>query len=133
MSGSGSQRTLLVEIMVAVLFFALCATVLLRTFAAAYAYSERAGVESEALLTAQDLAECLYAAQDREALLAGSGFAGEDGRWQREDGAYALEVELTQEEAPAGTLLAAQIRAQRDGKTVVSLPCVRYVPREAGQ
>lgn len=133
MSGSRSQRTLLVEIMVAVLFFALCATVLLRTFAAAYAYSERAGVESEALLMAQDLAECLYAADDREALLAGSGFDEEEGRWRREHGAYALEVELAGEDAPAGTLQTAQIRAKRGDATVVTLPCARYVPGEAGR
>ncbi len=131
MNGSGSQRTLLVEIMVAVLFFALCATVLMRTFAAAYAYSDRAGVESEALLAAQDLAESLYAAEDPEALLTEGGFTEADGCWRREGAAYALEVELAEEDAPAGTLRLAQVRALRGETTVASLPCARYVPREA--
>lgn len=131
MSGSRSQRTLLVEIMIAVLFFALCATVLLETFATAHEYSDRAGVDSAALLEAQDLAERLYAADDREALLTACGFAQEDEIWRRDAGDYSLEVELGEELAPAGTLWTAQIRALREDGLIVELPGARYVPGEA--
>lgn len=131
MNGSRSQRTLLVEIMFAVLFFALCATVLMRTFATAHEYSDRAGTDSAALLEAQDLAERLYAAADPQALLEDCGFARADGLWRREAEEYILEVELAGEAAPAGVLRTARIRALRGGETIVELPCVRYVPQEA--
>lgn len=131
MSGSRSQHTLLVEIMIAVLFFALCATVLVRTFAAAHEYGNRAGADSAALLEAQDLAERMYAAGDPRALLAECGFAEADGLWRRDGEAYSLEVELDGEEAPEGTLQTARIRALRDGEAIVELPCARYLPREA--
>lgn len=133
MSGSRSQRTLLVEIMIAVLFFALCATVLLKTFATAHEYSDRAGVDSAALLEAQDLAERLYASADPAALLVGCGFAEADGLWRRDGGDCSLEVELATEAAPAGALRTARIRALRGGEAIVELPCARYVPREAVQ
>lgn len=130
MSGSRSQRTLLVEIMIAVLFFALCATVLLQTFATAHDYSHRAGADGAALLEAQDLAECLIAASDAQAELEARGFAREDGLWRREDESWTLEVEPNEESAPAGTLWTARIRALRGETVIVDLPCARYLPGE---
>lgn len=131
MNESRSQRTLLVEILIAVLFFALCATVLLRTFVSARECSRRAGVDSVALLEAQDLAERLYASEDQEALLAEDSFAESDGVWLRDAGDYRLEVCLSAEEVPAGELMSATIRALRDDDTIVEIPSLRYVPREA--
>lgn len=132
MNENKSQRTLLVEIMIAVLFFALCSTVLLRAFVSAKEYSRRAGVDSEALLEAQDIAEQLYVSEDGEALLAECGFAQDEGAWRREsaDGYY-LEVRLDSEEASAGSLLIATVRAMMADELIVELPSVRYVPREA--
>lgn len=131
MSGSRSQRTLLVEIMIAVLFFALCATVLLRTFVTAHDYGSRAGTDGAALTQAQNLAECLYAAPDMRAALEDRGFAQADGLWRLDADAYVLEVTLAEESAPAGALRTAQIRALRGDATIVELPCARYVPGEA--
>ncbi len=131
MNENRSQRTLLVEILIAVLFFALCATVLLRTFVSAREYSDRAGIDSAALLAAQDLSERLYASQDWAALLAEDGFAESDGVWTRDAGAYHLEVRLDAEEAPAGELRTATVRATREDQLIVELPSVRYIPREA--
>ena len=131
MSESRSQRTLLMEIMIAVLFFALCATVLMKTFATAHEYGNRAGADGAALLEAQDLAERLYAAAEPQALLRDCGFTQEDGRWRRKNGDCILEVELAEENALAGLLRTAQILVLRGGKTIVEIPCVRYVPREA--
>lgn len=131
MNGGRSQRTLLVEIMIAVLFFALCATVLMKTFATANEYGNRAGADSAALLKAQDLAERLYAAEEPQRLLENCGFTQADGLWRCESEECILEVELAEETAPAGILRTVKIRALRGGKVIVELPCVRYVPREA--
>ena len=85
MSGGKNQRALLMEIMVAVLFFALCASVLLQTFAAAREYSRRAGVEGEALLQAQSLASLLYVREDTDTALRESGFEECGGVWMRQE------------------------------------------------
>lgn len=131
MSENRGQHTLLVEIMVAVLFFALCATVLLRTFVSTREYSRRAGVDSVALVEAQDLSERLYVSQDREATLTEDGFAQQDGVWTLDAGDYRLEVSLGAEDAPAGEMMTATVRALRDDILIVELPVLHYVPREA--
>lgn len=56
------QNTLLMEILIVVLFFALCSTVILNVFVGAHNQSERAGAQADALIAAQSLADRLYAA-----------------------------------------------------------------------
>ena len=130
MSASKNQRALLMEIMIAVLFFALCASVLLQTFASAREYSRRAGLESETFLEAQSLAASLYAAQDMSAQLAALGFEETGAVWTKQDGDYRIEVELGAEEAPAGVLHTALVRMLRNESELAQLPVARYVPGE---
>lgn len=131
MKENKGQRTLLVEILIAVLFFALCSTALLRMFVAAKECSQRAGIDNIALMEAQDLAERLYVSQDWEALLAEDGFAEGGGQWLRDARSYQLAVRLDAEDAAAGELKTATIRATREDWLIVELPSVRYEPREA--
>ena len=58
------QNTLLMEILIVVLFFALCSTVILNVFVGAHNQSARAGAQADALIAAQSLADRLYAADD---------------------------------------------------------------------
>ena len=131
MSASKNQRALLMEIMIAVLFFALCASVLLQTFASAREYSRRAGLESETFLEAQSLAASLYAAQDMSAQLEALGFEETGAVWTRQAGDYRIEVELGAEKAPAGVLHTALVRMLRNESELAQLPVARYVPGEA--
>ena len=48
------QNTLLMEILIVVLFFALCSTVILNVFVGAHNQSERAGAQADALIAAQE-------------------------------------------------------------------------------
>ena len=98
------QNTLLMEILIVVLFFALCSTVILNVFVGAHNQSEQAGAQADALIAAQSLADRLYAADERKDVLRQSGFA------EDEDGAWRL--------------------ALRQEKTLFSLPSARYVPEE---
>ena len=85
MKKSNRANVLLMELMAAVLLFALSATVMIRIYAQAYEKSARAGVMDDALCEAQNLAERLYAAggtEGMQALLSGEGFAQEDGLWR---------------------------------------------------
>ena len=131
MSAGKNQRALLMEIMIAVLFFALCASVLLQTFASAREYSRRAGLESETFLEAQSLDASLYAAQDMSAQLEALGFEDTGAVWTRQAGDYRIEVELGAEKAPAGVLHTALVRMLRNESELAQLPVARYVPGEA--
>lgn len=53
-------NTLLMEILIVVLFFALCSTVILDVFVGAHNQSVRAGAQADALTAAQSLADRLY-------------------------------------------------------------------------
>ena len=131
MSKNRSQNALLVEIMIAVLFFALCSTVILETFVAAREYSRRAGVQNEALVELQDLAERLYVEKEADQLMKARGFTPSDEGWELDAGDYTVEVKFAQEEAPAGTLNTALLRALYGDKLLAELPWARYVPGEA--
>ena len=131
MSKNRSQNALLVEIMIAVLFFALCSTVILETFVAAREYSRRAGIQNEALVDLQDLAERLYAEEETDRLMEAEGFKPAGEVWKLDAGEYIIEVEFAQEDAPAGKLDMAQLRALYGDKLLAELPWARYIPGEA--
>lgn len=121
------QNTLLMEILIVVLFFALCSTVILNVFVGAHNQSEQA----DALIAAQSLADRLYAADERKDVLRQCGFAeDEDGAWHLHCGTYDLLVTLGEAVCPAGTMETAQVTALRQEKTLFSLPSARYVPEE---
>ena len=125
------QNTLLMEILIVVLFFALCSTVILNVFVGAHNQSERAGAQADALIAAQSLADRLYAADERKDALRQSGFAeDEDGAWHLHCGAYDLLVTLGEETYSAGTLETAEVTALEDEQTLVTLPSARYVQGE---
>lgn len=130
MSGGRNQRVLLMEIMIAVLFFALCAPLLLQTFTAARESSRRAGVQSAALIEAQSLANRLSTPVDAEALLEKQGFAQEEGIWRRDMQDYDLEVTLQAQMTRAGALHSAWIRAIRADTVLAELEAAYYMPAE---
>ena len=130
MSGGRNQRALLMEIMIAVLFFALCASVLLQTFVAAREYSRGAGAQGAALLEAQSLANRLSASEDMAATLFEQGFEECDGLYLRAEAELRFEVELGAEQTAAGTVQTAQVRALQEHKVLAELRAARYRPGE---
>lgn len=112
MTRSNQLNTLLMEIMIAVLFFALCSTVIMDVFVGAHNQSVRAGVQAQALAAAQNLSDGLYAAEQREELLLENGFeADESGVFTRECDGYTLSVALGEERTAAGRIETAEITA----------------------
>ncbi len=118
------------EILIAVLFFALSATTLLEVFVGARNQSVRAEVTNEALFAAQNLADRLYSAEDAEALLTQEGFVKGQDAWTLDCGGYALTVTLEEESVTGGALRSAQVSAQYRGDTLLTLPGARYMPEE---
>lgn len=127
--GQGKRQSmLLVEIVIAVLFFALCATVILDVFSTAYMQSARAGALSEATVSAQNLAERLKASPDWDAVLADEGLSGQDGAYTAERDGFTLRVTLSQEAEGAGEMRTATICATRGEDALLTLPAARYTP-----
>ena len=128
MSKNRNQNILLVEIMIAVLFFALCSGVMLETFVAAREYERRARIETEALVGMQNITEQVYAAGSAEETLEALGFEADGGVWTMDTGDFIYEMTVTQEPAPAGTLRTTLIRALRNGEAIAEIPGARYLP-----
>lgn len=134
MTRSNQLNTLLMEIMIAVLFFALCSTVIMDVFVGAHNQSVRAGVQAQALAAAQNLSDGLYAAERREELLLENGFEeDESGVFTRECDGYTLSVALGEERTAAGRIETAEIAALYQGGELFSLPDARYVSEEVAR
>ena len=146
MGNRNRSNVLLVEILIAVLFFMLSATVLVRVFVTARNMTVRSGVEAQALTEAQNVAEAqnvteaMYAASDPEAALDAMGFSSAHGAWTRDYGDYTLYVECGETNTDAGRLWQAEVSAmyhnrnadlaRQEDDELFTLPCVRY---EEGQ
>lgn len=130
MKKGGQHNALLVEILIAVLFFALAATVILDAFVSAWSLSRRSEAYNIALTRAQNLADRLYAGNLSEEILSGEGFVLSDGAWRLSEGETSMTVTLREEPRPAGVLRAAQVDAAWEEETLVSLPVSRYLPGE---
>jgi len=128
MNKNRNQNILLVEIMIAVLFFALCSTVMLETFVASREYGRRSRCEMEALIEMQNMSERLWAAEDATALFEQSGYRQTEGTWILNCGEYVLEATLDEEVTNAGVLRNTLIRALREGTEIAAIPGARYLP-----
>ena len=122
--------TLLVEIIIAVMFFSFSATVILDTFNVTRSQSRQATVYNDALMEAQNIADKLYASGNFEETLQREGFEQSEQGWTLRLEEFDLQVTASQEETAAGVLLSAEVQAYHKGEALVELPCLRYIPGE---
>ena len=111
MRSRNGSNVLLVEILIAVLFFMLSATVLVQVFAKAHSMTRRSGVETLALAEAQNVAETLYASGDADAVLGEMGFISSHGAWSRSYGDYSIYVTGATEYTTGGELWRGSVSA----------------------
>lgn len=123
-------NSLLMEILIAVLFFALCSGVILNTMAASRNQSKSAGEVTAMLDAAQNVADCLYVADDREAALLELGFVADEGAYVREEASGRIAVTLQEERTESGLLRLADIAAQTASGETMALTSTRFVPEE---
>ena len=119
-------NTLLLEIMMAVLFFALSAAVILELFASGHGLSVDARIVGSASNSARNLSQQIIAAEDTAALLADEGFILSAGCWNKSCGDYELLVKIDTDSREAGSMHTAQIAAVRGDEVILTLPCARY-------
>ena len=141
MDNRNKSNVLLVEILIAVLFFMLSATVLVQVFATSRNLTVRAGVESQALAEAQNVLDALIAADDPEAVMEDMSFQLYHGAWSRSYGEYTLYVESAMRPETAGVMQEGNVRAfyrnrnvdmaRQEDEELFSLPFARYREVEA--
>ena len=126
----GHGNVLLVELLIVVAFFMLAAAFLMQMFAAARAQGEDAGLLDEVLVSAQNTAELLYAAEDPEMALAELGFVNDpdaaSGIWRSESEGLVTEVQMQEEATDAGRLVTQTVRVLRDDEQLIELPVAKY-------
>lgn len=126
-----NQNALLMEIMIAVLFFAVCSTLLLNVFSGVHDHSVAARAMTEAMAAMNSLSARLYACEDAEAALADEGFSLKEDAWFRADEDFSLEVRIEREETGAGSVRNAEISAFVKDEPAGGIVCARYFPGEA--
>ncbi|MBQ9264371.1 MAG: hypothetical protein IJ189_09210 [Clostridia bacterium] len=131
MKAGNRSNALLVELLIVVMFFMLSATVLLQVYSTARAQSARAGMLTEALNEAQNVADRLYTAQspaETNETLKQMGFAfGAAGDARLEKGEYSLLVYSSTEDREAGLMRLHEVEAYQGDERLFTLPVSRYV------
>ena len=134
--GKNRSNVLLVEILIAVLFFMLSATVLVNVFATSHNLTVRAGVETRALTEAQNIAEALYASPDPMQAREELSFVESHGAWSKDCGQYTLYVSGGVQQTDNGELWQLSVSAfyklrnpdiaRQGDEQLFTLPCTRY-------
>ena len=130
MKEGSRANALLVELLLVIFFFMISAAILVQVFADAKLKSRTAHATNASMLEAQNIAEDLYAAEDPDAVLAGYGFAAQDGGWVLEKDGYLLKVTLREEETASGILRTYDVSGVEGENTLLTLPSTRFIPKE---
>ncbi len=123
-------NSLLMEILIAVLFFALCAGVIVNVLATSSYQSTKAGHMMDMLDLAQNVSDRLYASEDMAKELAAMGFAEADGKHVRTEEAGTLAVTLRQEKQESGVIHVADLTVQCVDGGQFELSSTHYIPEE---
>lgn len=135
MNGTRKPNTMLVELVIVILFFAISASVILQLFVAAGSRSAQSTTDSAALLMAEDFAERFAASKlPADAFLEADGFTQEGETYARNAEAGNRTVTLTvsgaDEETGAGVLDTLHLAVYDKERAVLTLPVSRYLPKE---
>ncbi len=123
-------NSLLMEILIAILFFALCAGVIVNVLATSSYQSTKAGHMMDMLDLAQNVSDRLYVSADMEQELAAMGFTEADGKHVRTEEAGTLTVVLRQEHQESGVVHVANLTVQCVDGGQFELNSTRFMPEE---
>ena len=90
MKKHGTSNILLIELVLVILFFMLCASVIVEAFGGARLKSREARSRSEAMMTVENLEARLAGEENTEGMLESSGFLPEEDRWVLREKDYTL-------------------------------------------
>ena len=124
---------LLVEIVIATLFFALASTVILKVYASTRRQSVMASIDNIVQAEVQNLSEECYAAEDVAAVLTAHGFNESESKYVYDGEDYSITAEIENEETETGILRTVVFNVEAMGEERLSVPTVRYIPEVAEQ
>ena len=131
MKKHSSANILLIELVLVILFFLLCASTIVEMFGTARLKSEFARKSSQAILIVENLEARLAGTDDMDAELEKAGFVPEEGRWVLQQDGYRLFAVESGEQTETGTLRKVSFSAEQEtGGTLFELPVVHYFPGE---
>jgi len=131
MKKHGTSNILLIELVLVILFFMLCASVIVEAFGGARLKSREARSRSEAMMTVENLEARLAGEENAEGMLESSGFLPEEDRWVLREKDYTLTAEIREEKTGAGILRTVAFAArQGNGAELFELPVTHYLPGE---
>ena len=121
-------NTLLVELTVVILFFALSQAIVLQVFAKAQQVNRDTAALHGALTQARDVAETLAVSDDAQAALAAMGFVSppDGGPPSLAGDGYRLTAELSRLTQPSGVITTVTLTALRGDDVLFTLPATRY-------
>lgn len=128
---NANRNSLLTEITIVILFFALASVTLLKLFTGVFELSSHAAKQTDAVIFVQDLGESIKASSDMEETLAANGFRKADGEWTLEREDFSVVCDLTITQGESGTFLTANLLAMTDEIVLAEYLASRYFPKEA--
>ncbi len=125
-------NTLLIEIVIVILFFALSQAIVLQVFARAQQVNHNTELTNHALMRAEDAAETLAVSSDADAALVSLGFVRNGDAYSlTDDEGYRLTATVLRFTQSAGVLTTVELTGYSDDTELFTLPAVRY-GEEAG-
>ena len=128
MNRNNRLNILLVEILIATLFFALTSTVILRVYSVTRKQSVNAGIENTLQNEIQNYLALCCNGEDPNDVLVNSGFIRDDEGYLLENEEYLIRIQLSEEKTEAGILREACAIGFIDNEQVISVPGARYIP-----
>lgn len=128
---NGNRNSLLTEITIVILFFALASGTLLKLFTQVFEISSYAASQTDAVILIQDIGESLKASSDMEKALIGRGFQQTDAGWTLSQDDFTVFCEIQTAESAAGSLMTAKLLAKTDENVLCVCESSRYYPKEA--
>jgi hypothetical protein len=120
----------LLELLIALAFFAVSAVIGTGVLARAYKTSVDSRHTTDALFIAQSWAERIAAADDPVSELSAAG-RQENGDYSIKEGDYTVSASVDPEDTGAGTMYDIQLTVLLGEQALITLPASRYVPAEA--
>ena len=130
MKNKSRANALLIELLIVIIFFMFVSVTLVEVFSASRTKSISSQSISRAMLDAQKIAEGLYGAEQTEDALQEMGFSLDGEEWILNRDGYVLSVSELEDEHTGGVLRTLTVTAKEKDRVLVTLPSVRYIPKE---
>jgi hypothetical protein len=134
MARNQNGHSVLIELMVVILFFALSSVIILRLYTTAHISGNTSLVSTRVLLQAQNWSDMIYSAEDVPSLLLNDGWTANNSQLTLQvDGGLLVVSGMSEETGANGNLFSCEMSAYAGAERIFEYPIVRYMSNEAAQ